>query len=289
MSVGLSATKPNKAWLKYGYMMPIQTSVSPIWRRLPSDIVKRTADCVAAGCAQQSPAQDTSVFFRADDIAVPGRQFAQLMALFSKYRAPLCLAVVPAWLTRPRWRALERAAQTAASRWCWHQHGWRHVNHESQGKKQEFGPARCRADLAHDIGRGRQRLENLLGQRFYPVFTPPWNRCGQGALDVLNSLGYAAVSRSRGSKPPTSSGLPSFDVNVDLHTRKEKAAADGWRNLFDELQQAMASGRCGIMIHHQRMNPTAFDFLETLLKTLQTNKKIQLVHFENIIDDKTDA
>ena len=262
--------------------MTMQLNISSIWRRLPADIVKRTADCVAAGCAQKSQSGDTSVFFRADDIAVPGGQFAQLMALFSKYRVPLCLAVVPAWLTRSRWSALRRVANNAESLWCWHQHGWRHVNHESQGKKQEFGPARCRADLEHDIGRGRQRLEKLLGKRFYPVFTPPWNRCGQGALDVLNSLKYAGISRSRGSTPPASSGLPNFDVNVDLHTRKETVAADGWRNLFDELQQAIASGRCGIMIHHQRMNPAAFDFLEILLKTLKTRKKLQLVHFEHL-------
>ena len=267
-------------------MVTMQINISSIWRRLPADIVKKTADCVAAGCAQSSHSRDSAIFFRADDIAVPGRQFSQLLALFSQHRAPLCLALVPAWLTRSRWRVLEQAACDASSRWCWHQHGWRHVNHEPAGKKQEFGPARCRADLEHDIGRGRQRLENLLGNRFYPAFTPPWNRCGQGALDALNSRGYAAVSRSRGSRPPAPKGLPNFDVNVDLHTRKERIAADGWRNLFAELQQAVASGRCGIMIHHQRMNQAAFDFLDILLKTLKMNKKIQLVHFKNIIVDK---
>ena len=269
--------------------MTMQINISPIWRRLPADIVKRAADCVAAGCAQKTHTRDSAVFFRADDIAVPGRQFSRLMALFSKYRVPLCLAVVPAWLTRSRWSALRRVANNAGSLWCWHQHGWRHVNHESQGKKQEFGPARRRADLERDIGRGRQRLEELLGKRFYPVFTPPWNRCGQGALDVLNSLGYAGISRSRGSTPPTSRGLPNFDVNVDLHTRKETVAADGWRNLFDELQQAIASGRCGIMIHHQLMNQAAFDFLVILLKALKANKTMQLVHFKGMIDYKQEV
>jgi peptidoglycan/xylan/chitin deacetylase (PgdA/CDA1 family) len=258
----------------------MQNDVSTIWCRLPSDIVKKTEHSVAAGCEQQSRIGDAHIFFRADDIAVPGSNFTRLLKIFSHYRVPLCLAVVPAWLTRLRWLTLKGVAQDAGSRWCWHQHGWRHVNHEVEGKKQEFGPTRSRADLAHDIGCGRQRLEKLLGKDFYPVFTPPWNRCDPKALDVLEDLGYAAISRSRGSRPPSSKGLASFEVNVDLHTRKEKTPAAGWHNLFDELQQAIASGRCGIMIHHQRMNQAAFDFLDILLKALKTQKKLQLVHFK---------
>ena len=223
----------------------MQHDVSSIWYRVPSDVVSKIERCVAVGCEQKSHSGDAHIFFRADDIAVPGKQFAHLLEIFSQYRVPLCLAVVPAWLTRPRWSALKRVARNAGSGWCWHQHGWRHINHEVEGKKQEFGPLRCRAALEHDIKCGRHRLESLLGQDFYPVFTPPWNRCDQKTLDVLKNLGYAAVSRSRSSRPPPPKGLPNFDVNVDLHTRKEKTPTAGWNNLLDELQQAIASGRCG--------------------------------------------
>ncbi|CAB1078821.1 FIG00597230: hypothetical protein [Olavius algarvensis Delta 1 endosymbiont] len=257
-------------------------NVSSIWQRLPVDLATKIERCVAAGCEQKTAGGETHIFFRADDIAVPGQQFSRLLQIFSRYHAPLCLAVVPAWLTRPRWSALWRIAQNAGSRWCWHQHGWRHTNHEIEGKKQEFGPARSRAELEHDVSCGRQRLENLLGKEFYPVFTPPWNRCDQKALDVLEHLGYAAVSRSRGSRPRSSEGLPGYDVNVDLHTRKEKTPATGWSNLLDELQLAIASGRCGIMIHHQRMNQAAFDFLEILLAVLTRHRELELVDFEDL-------
>ena len=81
---------------------------------------------------------------------------------------------------------------------------------------------------------------------------------------------------------PSPPGLPSFDVNVDLHIRKEGSAKAGWENLFNELHQAVSSGSCGIMIHHQRMNGAAFDFLATLLKVLAENKKIQLVNFRDL-------
>ena len=70
--------------------------VSLIWHRLPSDIVPRTERCVAAGCEQNPHRGDTYIFFRADDIAAPGSQFKHLLEIFSQYRVPLCLAVVPA-------------------------------------------------------------------------------------------------------------------------------------------------------------------------------------------------
>ena len=261
----------------------MQTRVSSIWRRLPADILSKTERCIAAGFEQTGQRGAPRIFFRADDIAAPGRQFNGLLKTFSRYKTPLCLAVVPAWLTRPRWIALKSEGGKYESLWCWHQHGWRHVNHEATGKKQEFGPARTRAHIERDIGCGRKRLVDLLGKHFYPAFTPPWNRCDSKALDVLKTMGYAAVSRSRGSRLPPE-GLSALDVNVDLHTRKEKSSSAGWQNLFNELQQGISSGRCGVMIHHQRMNQPAFDFLEILLKVLAGNKAIRKVHFRDIRD-----
>jgi len=222
------------------------------------------------------------IFFRADDIAVPGPRFTRLMDVFSRYQVPLCLAVVPAWLTPPRWQALQAAGKNAASLWCWHQHGWRHVNHERQGKKQEFGPGRSLDRIAGDIQHGRQRLQDLMGTRFYPVFTPPWNRCDARTLEVLKKMDFAAVSRSQGSAAPVSPGLPDYYINVDLHTRREKDPAAGWQNLFAELRQAIASNHCGIMIHHRMMNEAAFDFMEMLLKILAESHRLQPVHFRDL-------
>jgi hypothetical protein len=260
----------------------MQRPVSSIWQRLPSDLAARTERCVQKAREHAAIPGEILVFFRADDIAVPGRRFARLLLIFERYRVPLCLAVVPAWLTPVRWQTIQGIGKNAPRLWCWHQHGWRHTNHEVQGKKQEFGPGRSKADLAHDIRRGRKRLQNLMGKSFYPVFTPPWNRCGPEALEVLKIAGYLGISRSRGSRPASPPGLPSLDVNVDLHTRKEKTPAAGWENLFAELHSAIASGRCGVMIHHQRMNDAAFDFLEILLGALTRCRALKLVHFKDL-------
>ncbi len=117
---------------------------------------------------------------------------------------------------------------------------------------------------------------------FYPVFTPPWNRCSLNTLQLLGELGYVAVSRYSGSMPQAPRGLPDFSANVDLHTRKEQNPAVGWENLLEELHQAISSKFCGIMIHHQRMNATAFDFLEMLIRILVKRRELQLVNYKGL-------
>jgi len=260
----------------------MQSYVSPIWRSFPTDLVDRTERCVHSASEQFGNKGTGHIFFRADDVAAPGRNFAKLMDIFRRQRVPLCLAVVPAWLTGRRWQYLKSLGAKEFSLWCWHQHGWRHVNHEIDGKKQEFGASRRRSDIKRDLMQGKRRLEDLIEAEFYPVFTPPWNRCSLSTLQLLRDLGYAAVSRSRGSRPKVPGELSDFFVNVDLHTRKERDPALGWRNLFNELQQAISSNCCGIMIHHQRMNDAAFDFLEMLLKSMVRHKAFQLVHFKHL-------
>jgi hypothetical protein len=235
------------------------------------------------------------IYFRADDIGVPGDEFARMMTIFSEYRTPLSLAVVPAWLTRARWRSIRNRVDRLEAQsligdphirdsiWCWHQHGWRHQNHEPRGKKQEFGPSRDAAEIERDLRRGRERLRSMMGADFYPAFTPPWNRCGPDTLNLLREMEYRAVSRSRGA-PPSPPGLPDFSVSVDLHTRKEADPKQGWEFLMAELKTAVAGGFCGLMIHHQRMNPAACDFLENLLSILSRFKELRPVHLRDLAE-----
>ncbi len=254
------------------------TTPSALWRApLPPDLDARLARWLTDGLAAAGAPRRVAVFCRADDVGVPGRSFERLVEIFERHRAPLGLAVVPAWLTAARWVKLETLTCGGAGLWCWHQHGWRHCNHEAAGKKQEFGPARPPARLAADLRRGRERLEALMGPTFFPAFTPPWNRCSADALALLQQSGYRAVSRSAGSRPPAPPGLPELAVNLDLHTRREPTAESAWQGLRDDLQAAIATGRCGIMIHHRRMNATAAAFLDALLTALAAHGGFDLV------------
>lgn len=257
-------------------------TVSALWRFLPLDLSSRMDRCFSAALEKVDTKHPCYVFFRADDVAVPGANFVRLMDLFTRHRAPLCLAVVPAWLTPTRWRHLKRIGPKAPSLWCWHQHGWRHVNHEPEGKKQEFGPGRSILKIRDDLIRGKRHLQALMGDSFSPFFTPPWNRCDQKTLELLKELKYQAVSRSQKSLPQSPDGLPDFAVGIDLHTRKEVHPLLGWECLYSELGGALSHGLCGIMIHHQRMNEAAFFFLEALIQALSRQRHVQLVHFVDL-------
>jgi hypothetical protein len=248
------------------------------------DFSSKIETCIDAAAERTGSKGPVHVFFRADDVAVPGRQFARMMDLFIRHRAPLSLAVVPAWLSSTRWQSLQKLGQQAPSLWCWHQHGWRHANHESIGKKQEFGPGRSLSGIHGDLGKGRCRLETLLEKDFYPIFTPPWNRCDFRTLEWLRKSGYRAVSRYRGSLPLSPDGLPDFSVNVDLHTRKAVSPAGDWDRLYEEFDRSLASGLCGIMIHHRKMNSLSFTFVDTLLQLLGRRKNISLVHLGDLAE-----
>ncbi|MEJ2639579.1 MAG: polysaccharide deacetylase family protein [Desulfosarcinaceae bacterium] len=261
----------------------MNTNTSVIYRRAPRNLEARLDLALARAADARSMKQPATVWFRADDIGVPSRQCRRMLNVFAAHQVPLALALVPAWLTEPRWKALIADGGDGVPLWGWHQHGWRHHNHEPAGKKQEFGPARRPGTLRADLERGRRRLVSILEEAFLPAFTPPWNRCSAETLEQLKALGFRAVSRSQGAKPPAPRALCDLNVNVDLHTRKAVRPHEDWEALLRELESALVGGWCGIMLHHQRMNAFAFDFLEILLQHMVKHKHFRIVHLKTLL------
>lgn len=251
--------------------MPPEVSV--LYRQpLPEELYLRLLEPLAG--------KQVRVFFRADDIGPLDAECIRMMELFRRYRVPLCPAVVPAWMSEERWQAMDRFSPEDAL-WCWHQHGYGHVNHERTGKKNEFGASRTAEDVRRDLQLGREHLENILGPAFCPVFTPPWNRCSPTTLELLPELGFAAVSRSSGVRPETA--LPDLYVNVDLHTGKESRLSTAMERLLADWRQGVEDGYLGIMLHHQRMNERSFFFLEELFQLLQSQEGVLFCTFREFI------
>ncbi len=259
--------------------MIVSNKVSPLWLHIPADIDRRIEEIL-----DRHPA--VRVFFRADDVAIPSAKQDLLLELFARHDTPLCAAIVPAWFNRSRWDAMCGHIHGKQHLFAWHQHGWNHHNHQSAGeKKQEFGAAATSQQKRQNIIRGRDKLETILGAHFLPVFTPPWNRLDQDTMHILKELGFLAISRYRGAKFPSLSGLPDLPANVDLHTRKEVSADADWQAMLSELDQALATGLAGLMIHHQRMNAAAFAFLDALLPSLRNRPGIRLCHYRHLLED----
>ncbi len=256
-----------------------------LWQRLPNDIHQRLRRCLDKAGSESSCKGKRVVFFRADDVGVPGSTYNKLVNLFLNHRVPLTMAVVPAWLTNPRWQRICDLCENDMDLWAWVQHGWRHFDHERHGKCCEFGPSRSLSQKRKDLHLGLSRLREIIGDGLFSVFTPPWNRCDQETLSALADMGYKAISRNQSAKPLSSPTLPDYAVSLDLHTRKERDCESGWQSLFTELGESLSSGFCGIMIHHQRMNATAFEFLDILLSELKQWNLSRLVHLGNLIEE----
>ncbi|MCF8056255.1 MAG: polysaccharide deacetylase family protein [Desulfocapsa sp.] len=257
--------------------------ISALYKKLPQDSAPQLEQAIDSGLARGTG--KAQIFFRADDIGVPGKQFSQLIHLFLSHQLPLCLAVVPTWLTTARFQTLEELTGKPSSQWCWYQHGWRHRNHESSGKKQEFGSGRPAVQQLADLKKGKERLLDIMGDSFAPFFTPPWNRCSHDTLRGLQDLNFLAISRSRNAQPASPPSLPDVQVNIDLHTRRESDPEESFQAFLKELEQGIAGGRGGIMIHHQRMNQAAFDFLALLLAIVASRPELHPVRFQEIVSD----
>jgi hypothetical protein len=236
-----------------------------LWQTdLPEDLEQRLAEIFDA---DQGGEALPYIFFRADDIGRIDADFVRLMELFSVWNKPLCLALVPQWLTAESWQQMSLFAQKEEL-FCWHQHGLDHSNHESTAKKNEFGESRPIEEIRDSILAGKTRLEEIIGEYSLPVFTPPWNRCSEMTMQVLLDLDFLGISRSADVQPPAPFGLPDMAVNIDLHTRRETDPAEGMANLLSECQAALRTGSMGFMLHHQRMNENSFLFLEKLFKVI---------------------
>jgi hypothetical protein len=210
-------------------------------------------------------------FLRDDDAGWEDERLHALLGIVECRELSIDLAIIPRALT-PR-LAEELALRSAASeaRLGLHQHGLAHANHERNGRKCEFGPAREPGMQRDDIRAGREQLEAALPGLVQPIFTPPWNRCTSITGEVLRELGFRVLSRHASEAPLGIPGLAEIPVAVDWSYAKRA----GVRLSFSELGDLAAAevrrgGPVGVNLHHavmDRRELSRFDDLCALLAT----------------------
>ena len=208
----------------------------------------RWLDPVAA--ALDAAPQPIPVFFRDDDAGWRDDRLLALLERCDAHGLPLDVAAIPQALGGGIAREL-RARGVAV-----HQHGLAHVNHEPDGRKQEFGPSRPREVQRADIEAGRTLLAERLGDAVDPIFTPPWNRCTRDTGVCLADLGFAVLSRESRAEPFGVPGLLELPVSLDWCRLAPDAFARGF---------AAAAAPVGVMFHHAEMDDDDIDRAEELL------------------------
>lgn len=216
-----------------------------------------------------------AVFCRDDDAGWDDAALARLLDVCGEVSQPLDLAVIPAELTEARAAWLRDQRRVFPARLGLHQHGWSHANHEAQGRKCEFGPARPLERLEADITRGRAVLASAFGRAVDPIFTPPWNRCEPALAPHLVGQGLVVLSREATAEPWHVAGLFECSPHVDWSSRTRGVAAD--RDAFvRRLASSASSGpTLGVLFHHAAMNAHDLVLARQLLALLSAHGAVR--------------
>jgi peptidoglycan/xylan/chitin deacetylase (PgdA/CDA1 family) len=231
------------------------------------DPLRRTLD------AAQAPVM---AFIRDDDAGWDDPGLFALLDLCDRYDAPIDLAVIPTELRPELADALMIRRADPFSRIGLHQHGYCHANHQTEGRKCEFGTARSRSAQYDDIAEGRYLLHEQLGDALDPFFTPPWNRCTDDTASVLVELGFAVLSRDATAAPFEIPELSEVVVQVDwfAHRNGERLTRNGLGSLIAE--RAAGTAPLGVMLHHAVMDEHERAGVAELLAVLTTHPNVAM-------------
>lgn len=229
------------------------------------------------------------IFFRDDDVDEDDEALRLLMGIFLECEVPVNLEIIPGRLTESAVTLLRQHHDQRPELFEINQHGWLHVNHETEGRKCEFGPSRGFDRQLADLDSGRKVLEKAFGRAFSRVFTPPWNRCTTDTFRALDQLGYEVLSKRRGHDDGLRGDLRGYgfrevSVSLDLCRWKGGASMKPPEEIVSELLVQMGElDLVGVMLHHKMMNAGAFDWLRHLLDELRRCPAVKFHTFQSLV------
>ncbi|HET6977073.1 MAG TPA: DUF2334 domain-containing protein [Pyrinomonadaceae bacterium] len=224
-------------------------------------------------------------FFRDDDAGWEDTRLFQLIDVFANHKVPVDLAAIPKSLSRRTAARLRRLIEADSTSIGVHQHGYAHVNHEPEGRKNEFGPARSWREQLNDIRTGQSLLSDLLGPITDSIFTPPWNRCSDITAVCLWETKFKYVSRDKTALPLAGVGLQELSISVDWFAHRK-----GVRLTPDELGNLCATAvreqpAVGVMLHHAVMDDYEFRRLRQFLEFITSHSQVRCVLMRDAVQE----
>lgn len=236
--------------------------------------------------AAYEAANPVEVFVRDDDAGLADDALLRLLNLFADHGLAIDLAVIPTAISSAMAAKL-RQMHSRGARLGLHQHGCAHLNHETNGRKCEFGPSRDAAHQHADICSGRARLAGLLGSSLDPIFTPPWNRCTDDTVKALEAEHFQILSRDITAAPLGMGQLRHLPVTVDWQRRRKGARVP--REIIAGMfaEQIRAGDRpIGLMLHHETMDSEDWDDLASLAAFLALSRSFHSRRMIETVDAK---
>jgi len=190
---------------------------------------------------------------------------------------PVGLAVIPTMVDASLMAALDR--WPAAEILC---HGFAHRNWAPPGRKKcELGSDRPATEVLAEIGRGRDLLAGLFGERLLPVQVPPWNRIDPALVPHLATLKWRGLSIfGDRSGSGLDAGLIAVNTHVDIMgwlDRRGLAVHQVVAIAVERLQnrRSRAVDRdepIGILSHHLVHDAAAWDSCIGLAATVSAHR-----------------
>jgi hypothetical protein len=224
------------------------------------------------------------IFFRNDDVDEDEPPLRRLLGLFLERNTPINLGVIPGRLTAACVELLAQSAGESPELLELNQHGWRHLNHEREGRKCEFGASRTYAEQLADIAQGQARMTEAFGPNWSPVFIPPWNRCTEETRRAIDQLGFRALSAKQESSVVTGYKFEEISITLDIFRWNGGARLKPPEEIVDEMiTQLSRRQTIGVALHHKVMDDQAFFFLGFLLDTLAAHPAIGFHTFQSLL------
>lgn len=218
----------------------------------------------AVRTALDTTSKPVQFFFRDDDAGLDNDPLWRLLDHSQDKAVHIDLAVIPIELDEHLANALCDRASTGMVHL--HQHGFRHVNHETDGRKYEFGPSRSHDQQLADIAQGRAVIGGKLHPYVEPIFTPPWNRCTEQTAAALANLGFQVLSRDHTAVPFGLAELAEVPVTVDWFA---KTKGEPWtrERVGTQIARQVTHGSApvGVMLHHAITNDEHLALIDQLL------------------------
>ncbi len=225
--------------------------------------------------ALDDSSEPVKIFFRDDDAGWANSHLCRLLDEFAKAQLPIDLAIIPHALEQKLADELLSRQQQNKQLLGLHQHGYAHVNHETDGRKCEFGTSRNKLQQKNDIDSGQQLLHAFLGDALDSFFTPPWNRCTQDTVECLEEFEFKLLSRNETAQKLKSTSLQEVPVHVDWNKFFKTSV-----NVLADLGEAIAINLknkplTGIMLHHADMESFHIKPLAELLAVIANHGNAQ--------------
>ena len=227
-----------------------------------------------------------TVFFRDDDAGWCYDRLFKLIDCFSEYALPLDLAAIPQEFDVANAASLRCSIEASEHRIGIHQHGFRHLNHQQNGRKCEFGQDRSLAQQKFDIWMGKSQLNDYFGDHVSKIFTPPWNRCNQDTVEALIDLEFTAISRDETAQPLKTGPLIELSVGIDWFKKKAGVRLE-YNEIGSQIGAAIwKNNPLGLMLHHAEMDRNERSMLKELLALLHSQSNVKCEPMSTLIESR---